>query len=169
MDVLLPVAIGFGAALAATGALVLLRAVHSRIEVRQERPPEIQRVDAWPVTPARARRPRRRPGRVSDESSLTKPLTPQRIRRTTASRASAAKGEDSPAADVVRLDDHVDADVEGHADVEEEAEARFPEAQQFPEPQNIYWPTDGSTDCPSCASSRLRGASFCIRCGRRLA
>jgi hypothetical protein len=43
MDVLLPVAIGFGAALAACGALVLLRAARWRVQDRLDRPPEIQR------------------------------------------------------------------------------------------------------------------------------
>jgi len=169
MDVLLPVAIGFGAALAACGALVLLRAARWRVQDRLDRRPEIQRIAGWPVTPATARRSRAKPVRVSDESSLTKPVTRQRIRRTRASGITAATGEDSPRADAVRLDDLVEADVQGHADREEEAEVRLPEAQSFPEPQNVYWRTDGSTDCPSCASSRLRGASFCIRCGRRLA
>ena len=34
--------------------------------------------------------------------------------------------------------------------------------------RTTYWRTDGSTDCPDCASSRARGARFCLRCGRRL-
>jgi hypothetical protein len=36
------------------------------------------------------------------------------------------------------------------------------------EAQNVYWPQDGSTGCPRCSSSKFRGATFCLGCGRRL-
>jgi len=163
MEVVLPVGIGIGAALAAVGALVLLRAVRSRVEDVLARQPEIERIAAWPVTPATVKRRRHGAVRAMDASSPAKPVTPRRIHRPKTARITEASGPDSPRADVFRLDGFVDADVEGHADGQAAADVPVVEAQ------NVYGRADGSTDCPSCASSRLRGARFCIRCGRRLA
>ena len=63
-------------------------------------------------------------------------------------------------------------DVEGHdigvAALEDELDADLSDAP-VAEAQCAYWRTNGSTDCTGCSSSRRRGATFCLRCGRRLA
>jgi hypothetical protein len=63
-------------------------------------------------------------------------------------------------------------DVEGHrVAVEVAPEESIDEGVDtgpLPASSDDFWQPNGSTDCPGCASSRLRNAQFCVRCGRRL-
>jgi len=190
MDVVLPVVVGVSVALATTAVFVFLRsqagrwrdARLNRVAGLSQRPGAAE----GPATASTVVEPRRLPVGVKDQSIQVTPDVPRRPRRATSARkAPASRGGSRPAPPGKRsaprspgANMKVDAPygmevVQAQADVvTNQVDDRDMAADDDPAPvmdaRNIYWQTDGSTDCASCSSSRLRGASFCIRCGRRL-
>ena len=190
MDVVLPVVVGVSVALATTVVFFFLRSQAGRWrDARLNRVAGLsQRIGAGEgnATASTVVEPRRLPLGVRDESIQATPDVPRRARRaTSAGKEPASRGGRGPAPRGKRSAPRstgakakVDAPygmevVEAQADlVTNQVDDRDTAADDDPalvmDAQNIYWQPDGSTDCAACSSSRLRGASFCIRCGRRL-
>ena len=179
MELVLPAAIGVGVALATMGTLVLLRAALSwapgwwaerRERARARRKPVVRSAPAGQYMSPK----QRPPVPVMDPAVRATPVrSPEQIHWTRAVRGSAGAVDNPGAAgnDAERGGAEVgDAgmDVKGHG-VTVASNEDEPAADLSDEAQRVYWRTNGSTDCTGCSSSRLRGAMFCLRCGRRLA
>jgi hypothetical protein len=184
MDVVLPVVVGVAVALATTAAFLALRS-QERWPARLTRPemPQERRARERPATTSPVIKPRRLPARAKNPSLQTTLDLPRRTRRATsagkqpASRGgkAAAPGRSSTRTSGART--RVAA-LNGTEEVQAQADVVTSQADDrdvadydpvgVVDARNIYWQTDGSTDCAACSSSRLRGARFCIRCGRRL-
>ena len=194
MEVILPIAVGAGVALITAAAFIALR---SRVEPwREERLHRLSQVVRKPAalvthaTSSNRTEPRRAPVLVMDENMMAAPVAPRRARRPTTpgkrtttpgKRTTAGRRPASPTRTATRAKPEMTAldassageDVLAHTGAFTD-EALEPNAepdldlQPVMNAQNIYWQTNGSTDCAACPSSRLRGARFCIRCGRRL-
>jgi hypothetical protein len=184
MDVVLPVVVGVAVALATTAVFLGLRS-QERWPARLARPemPQQRRAGERPATTSPVIKPRRLPARAKNPSLQTTLDLPRRTRRATsageqpASRGgtAAAPGRSAtrtsgPKANIAALNGM--EEVQAQADVvtsqADDRDVADDDPAGVVDARNIYWQTDGSTDCAACSSSRLRGARFCIRCGRRL-
>jgi len=187
MDVVLPVVVGVSVALATTAVFLTLRSQTGRWrDARLMRPAEMSQARGAAESPATTSpeiKPRRLPTRAKAQSLQTTLDVPRRTRRAASagkqptSRGGRAAAPKRSAPRSSRAKTKVEArngieGVDAQADVvrnqaHDRDDADYDPAG-FVDARNIYWQTDGSTDCPACSSSRLRGARFCIRCGRRL-
>jgi hypothetical protein len=185
MDVVLPVVVGVGVALATTAVFLALRSQERWRDAHLAWPEMFQerRAGERPSTTSPVLKPRRLPARAKNPSLQTTLDVPRRSRRATSagkqptSRGgkAAAPGRSSTRTSGART--RVAA-LNGTEEVQAQADVVTSQADDrdvadydpvgVVDARNIYWQTDGSTDCAACSSSRLRGARFCIRCGRRL-
>jgi len=187
MELVFPAVLGVGAALATMGTLVLIRTALSRARdwwagrrerARSMRMPVVRIAPAARYMPPKKPRP---PVGVMDPAVRATPvLSSELIHWTRAVRGSAGAAVDDPGATGgndargggAEVGGDAEMDVKGHgvgvASLQDELDADLGDAAVV-EAQSVYWRTNGSTDCTGCSSSRLRGATFCLQCGRRLA
>jgi hypothetical protein len=187
MELVLPAVLGVGAALATMGTFVLIRTALSRAQhgwagrrerARAMRMPVVRMAPAARYMPPKQQRP---PVGVMDPAVRATPVpSPEQIHWTRAVRGSGGAAVDDPGAiggkdaggGGAAVGGDAEMDVKGHdvgiASDQDELDTDLSDAAVVGA-QNVYWRTNGSTDCTSCSSSRLRGATFCLRCGRRLA
>jgi hypothetical protein len=187
MELIIPAVLGVGAALVTMGTIVLIRTPLSRARdwwarrrerARAMRMPVVRIAPASRYMPPKKQRP---PVGVMDPAVRATPVpSPEQIHWTRAVRGSAGAAVDHPGA--IGGNDAGDGgaagggdaemDVKGHgvgvASHQDELDADLGDAAVV-EAQSDDWRTNRSTDCTGCSSSRLRGATFCLHCGRRLA
>ena len=142
------------------------------------RMPVVRIAPAARYMPPRKQRP---PVGVMDPAVRATPVpSPEQIHWTRAVRGSAGAAVDDLGAiggndargEGAEVGGDAEMDVKGHgvgvASDLDELDADLGDAA-VADTQNVYWRTNGSTDCTGCSSSRLRGATFCLQCGQRLA
>jgi HIRAN domain len=181
MEVVFPVAFGVIAALATIGMFALARVAlpglregwaGRRESARAMRRPVPRTAPAAGYTSPRPRRPL---VPVMDPAIRATPVrSPEQIHWSMAVRRANAAVDGAGTVGGNGVGGGAAAagmDVEGHgvgvAALEDKLDANL---SDYPvvEAQRAYWQTNGSTDCPRCPSSRRRGATFCLRCGRWL-
>ena len=185
MEVVFPVAFGVIAALATIGMFALARVAlpglrdwwaGRRESARAMRRPVLRTAPAARYTSPRPRRPL---VPVMDPAIRATPVrSPEQIHWSMAVRGANAAvdgagtvGGNGVGGGAAAAGGDAGMDVEGHgvgvAALEDKLDA---DLSDYPVvvAQRAYWQTNGSTDCTGCSSSRRRGATFCLRCGRRL-
>jgi hypothetical protein len=173
------VLVACAAALAAIATLLLVPAALSKTQGLWERRRDPRSEDSQspiehpaPAAQSTRRKPGRPPISVPDSSVRAMRMPPERVHWTRAFGANAVNRAESVTRARVGLDGFDEMDVRGHGrdpgEVLEDADAGGNEPGIAVDARNVFWRTDGSTDCSACASSRLRAAAFCLRCGRKL-